>query len=227
MWTPGQCANILPQNAKHAAVQCAELATIHWGLAVMARRPQKLTVVGNSKAFASSSNWFAMLCAAFPEKVSTKQWLRAPWHAVCETLAAALHATASVADVRILAATRNDARAVMEKLRGSSAGVRVGDDVWHWRCGRLGRVLRLTNALGADMQAADIEQMPGLRVHTSHALNVPASHVNVALVQTPATLRGRPNVIIVLPGVPPCHACGADQHASDALIGVGRAFTHK
>ena len=224
VWQPGRCTSMLAQRAAHVCVPQAELANGRWGASVAARAPRRLTVCGNSHAFASPQNWFAALCAAFPERVRQGGPRRVPWHALSETLSGALEATAPLADVRVLAASRSDAAAAMEALRGSPEGVRVHDPVWHWRLRRVGYVQRMTDALGCELQAADLDRTQGLRLRTTVALAAHARDVNVALVQTPATLRGSPDAIIVLPGVPPCHTLGAEQHAREALVGVGRAF---
>jgi hypothetical protein len=205
----------VPFGAAHVWVRSAQEAPLAWLDALGARRPRRVTLQGNSYAFGQP--WFACLCCALDAR--NPQPARVPVHALVESAADALRLKTTV---RLLAADRADARATLEALRGSAHGVRVGDPIWLWRRRRLTEVTHLASGT-QPVQRADLRKTPGLRVHTPLGV-VQAADADVALVQTPATMRGRTPAVAVLPGVLPRAAFGAEQHAEVALVGVGRAF---
>ena len=202
-------------GAAHVWVRDAQDAPLKWLDAVAKRRPRRVTLQGNSYAFGHP--WFALACVAMNARSSAPR--RVPFHALATSVEEALDLDAQV---RLLAADRDDARVALNVLRGSEHGVRTNDIVWLWRQRRLTRITEL-HCGAQTVQRADLRTTPGLRVHTPLGV-VQAADVDVALVQTPATMRGRTEAVAVLPDVPPKAAFCAEQHADVALVGVGRAF---
>ena len=205
----------VPFGAEHVWVGGAQDAPLAWLAKLGARKPRRVTLQGNSYAFGQP--WFACLCCALGSRCAAPA--RVPFHALVES---AREAVALGTTVRLLAANRADASLTMQALRGTACGVRVGDPVWLWKQRRVERAEGLICGARA-VQSADLRATPGLRVRTG-AGTVSAADVDVALVQTPATMRGRTPAVPVLPGVGPLCAFSAEQHATEALVGVGRAF---
>lgn len=216
----------VPVRARHVVVRGAERADESWLARLLGKLPRRLTLHGNARALGHA--WFAELCATrkVPRHDPDR---RVPFHALFETLAEAVrHLEAHKVDFRVLAGCKADAQRALARLRnGFSAGLQEGDPVLLWRSRRLTRVVSIRDAAGqpvpgcVDLGAPNAKH---LRVQTATGVACAAKDVNSALVQTPATLRGRSEAIVVLPGVGLSHALAAEEHADVALIGVGRAF---
>lgn len=214
-------ANI-PFGSAHVCLLDAHSASRAFGNAVLSREPARLTIVGNSSAFQHHEGWFASVLASHSAQVSAPR--RVPWYALCETLAEAMASVQGVSH-RILCANRNDQQDVLVKLRGSSDGVRVGDPVYHWQRRRRAVITGMCDALGRDLRESSLSR-PGLRISTTLCARCHGSSLNIGLIDTPSTLHGYADAIVVLPNVPPIHTLAAEQHARVALIGVGRAFAN-
>ena len=214
-------AHVPPVEAKRkprSVIVDAHRATMAWARAVMRKHGKLLQfVAGNGEALAVQDSLYDHLRKAVQPVPRCVQAPTAQFAKMAKMSDAWDCVRQSKLPFRIVAPNLSAQKQVMAFLRGGARRIRHGDPVWLWRQRK--RDHAYFGGSGYIDLAATPRRTP---VRLQHAHYVPAQDINVALVDTPATVGAEKlPLAILLVGLPRATQKAVLQSTTKLVMGVG------